>query len=82
MFKQGWACLFGALMLALLVATHLWYPAGAPIARYDLLVAGAILIQLGMLVFRLETHDEAWVILAFHIVGTLMEISSPSCSFR
>lgn len=61
-------------MLALLLATHLWYPAGAPIARYDLLVAGAILIQFGMLVFRLETHDEAWVILAFHIVGTLMEI--------
>jgi hypothetical protein len=24
--KQGWACLFGAAMLALIVATHLWYP--------------------------------------------------------
>ena len=26
-FKQGWACLFGALMLALLLATHFLYPA-------------------------------------------------------
>ena len=25
-FKQGWACLFGALMLALLLATHFLYP--------------------------------------------------------
>ncbi len=24
--KQGWACLFGALMLALLIGTHLFYP--------------------------------------------------------
>nr|WP_234419396.1 DUF817 domain-containing protein [Sphingomonas sp. EC-HK361] len=72
-FKQGWACLFGALMLVLLLATHLWYPAGAPLARYDALVIGAALIQAGMLAFRLETHDEAWVILAFHVVGTVME---------
>ena len=26
--KQGWACLFGALMLALLIGTHLLYPEG------------------------------------------------------
>ncbi len=28
-FKQGWACLFGALMLALLLGTHLIWPADA-----------------------------------------------------
>jgi hypothetical protein len=32
--KQGWACLFGGLMLALLIATHLSYPNGAWLSRY------------------------------------------------
>ena len=73
-FKQGWACLFGALMLTLLLATHLFYPADAPLARYDFLTIAALLIQLGMLAFRLETLDEARVILAFHVVGTAMEL--------
>jgi uncharacterized membrane protein YoaT (DUF817 family) len=73
-FKQGWACLFGALMLALLLATHLFYPANAPVARYDFLVIGAVSIQIGMLAFRLESWDEAKVILAFHAVGTVMEL--------
>lgn len=73
-FKQGWACLFGGLMLALLLATHLFYPADAPLARYDFLTLAALAIQVAMLAFRLETLAEAKVILAFHIVGTLMEL--------
>ncbi len=73
-FKQGWACLFGGLMLALLLGTHLFYPAGAPIARYDFLAIAALLIQIGMLLFKLESLDEAKVILAFHVVGTVMEV--------
>lgn len=73
-FKQGWACLFGALMLALLLGTHLFYPAEAPLARYDFLTLGAVTIQAAMLGFRLETLDEAKVILAFHVVGTVMEL--------
>jgi uncharacterized membrane protein YoaT (DUF817 family) len=73
-FKQGWACLFGALMLALLLATHLLYPADAPLARYDVLTLAALGIQLGMLALRLETWSEAKVILAFHVVGTVMEL--------
>jgi uncharacterized membrane protein YoaT (DUF817 family) len=73
-FKQGWACLFGALMLALLLGTHLFYPVNAPVARYDFLTIAALLIQAAMLAFRLETFDEAKVIFAFHIVGTIMEI--------
>ena len=73
-FKQGWACLFGGLMLALLLATHLWWPADAPIARYDFLTVAALLIQLGMLALRLESLGEAKVILAFHLVGTVMEL--------
>ena len=73
-FKQGWACLFGALMLALLLGTHEFYPANAPIARYDFLTMAALAIQIGMLAFRLETLDEAKVIIAFHLVGTAMEV--------
>lgn len=73
-FKQGWACLFGALMIALLFATWLWYPADAALARYDFLTLAALTIQLAMLGFRLETWEEARVILAFHVVGTVMEV--------
>jgi uncharacterized membrane protein YoaT (DUF817 family) len=76
--KQAWACLFGALMLALLVGTHLLYPKGAPLARYDFLVLAALAIQAGMLAFRLETWEEAKVILVFHIVGTAMEVFKTS----
>ena len=76
--KQGWACLFGGLMLALLLATHLWYPAHAALARYDFLVLSAIAIQIGMLAFGLETLEEAKVILAFHIIGTAMEVFKTS----
>jgi uncharacterized membrane protein YoaT (DUF817 family) len=72
--KQGWACLFGALMLALLLGTHLFYPANASVARYDFLTVAAVVIQVAMLAFRLETFDEAKVIFVFHIVGTIMEV--------
>ena len=47
--KQGWACLFGALMLALLIGTHLLYPKGAWLSRYDFLVLAAIAIQIAMM---------------------------------
>jgi uncharacterized membrane protein YoaT (DUF817 family) len=73
-FKQGWACLFGGLMLAMLLGTHLIWPADAPLARYDALTIGTVALQAGMLLARLETIAEAKVILAFHIVGTVMEL--------
>ena len=76
--KQAWACLFGGAMLALLLATYLWYPAGAPVARYDVLTLGAVAIQIAMLRFGLETVQEAKVILVFHVVGTVMEIFKSS----
>jgi len=73
-FKQGWACLFGGLLLALLLGTHLFYPDSAPLHRYDFLTLAAIGIQAGMLAFHLETWREARVILIFHVVGTVMEL--------
>jgi uncharacterized membrane protein YoaT (DUF817 family) len=72
--KQGWACLFGGLMVALLIATRLWYPAEFFLPRYDFLFLAAIAVQLTLLALRLETLEEAKVILLFHVVGTAMEI--------
>ena len=73
-FKQGWACLFGGLLLALLLATHFLYPEDALLHRYDFLTLAVLAIQGAMLAFRLETWDEAKVILIFHVVGTAMEV--------
>jgi len=56
--KQAWACLFGGLMLALLLLSYIYYPADASLARYDFITLGAIAIQIGMLAFRLETWSE------------------------
>lgn len=72
--KQAWACVFGALLLAVIVAARFWYPDDAPLARNDALTVAAILIQIGMLVFRLESGRELWVIVLFHITGTAMEL--------
>jgi uncharacterized membrane protein YoaT (DUF817 family) len=76
--KQAWACLFGALLLTLLLATHVVYPRDAWLARYDFLVLAAMAIQWAMLAFRLETREEAQVIFLFHAVGTAMEIFKTS----
>jgi uncharacterized membrane protein YoaT (DUF817 family) len=71
--KQAWACLFGGLMLAMILATRLWWPEWG-LARYDFWFLAALLIQGAMLAFRLETLSEAKVILIFHVVGTGMEL--------
>ena len=72
--KQAWACVFGGLMLALLVGSHLLWPENAPIARYDFIFIGALAIQAAMLILKLESWEEARVIFLFHIVGTVMEL--------
>src|SRR5690606_18842174 len=72
--KQAWACIFGALLLAAIVAARLWWPDDAPLARNDALTIAAVLIQVGMLVFRLESGRELWVIVLFHLTGTAMEL--------
>ncbi|SMO31743.1 DUF817 domain-containing protein [Paracoccus laeviglucosivorans] len=72
--KQGWACLFGALMLAAIMLSHrLWQP-DWPIRRYDALFVFAISTQTLFLILRLETWAEARVIALFHLTGTAMEI--------
>jgi uncharacterized membrane protein YoaT (DUF817 family) len=72
--KQAWACLFGALMLGLIVGTHYLYPPDAPLSRYDFLTLAALAIQVGLIALRLERLDEALVICVFHVLGTVMEV--------
>jgi len=76
--KQAWACLFGGLMVSLLIATYLFYPPHAALARYDFLFLAALSLQAMLLIFRLETMEEAKVIAAYHVVGTIMEIFKTS----
>ncbi len=82
--KQGWACLFGGLMLAaLLVSSAIWQNDWA-VARYDALVVYAVLVQVVFLATGLESLKEARVILLFHLTGTLMEffkVSAGSWSY-
>ncbi len=74
LLKQAWACVFGALLLIAIVAARLWYPDDAPLARNDALTIAAVVIQIGMLAFRLESGRELWVIVLFHLTGTAMEL--------
>ncbi len=72
--KMAWASLYAGLMLALLIGTKLvWRPDWA-LARYDALLAAALLIQFALLRFKLETPREALVVFMYHVVGTLMEL--------
>jgi uncharacterized membrane protein YoaT (DUF817 family) len=72
--KQGWACIFGAALLAVLMGARLWYPDGAGLARNDFLTLAAVTIQVLMVAFKLETLRELRVIILFHLVGTVMEL--------
>jgi uncharacterized membrane protein YoaT (DUF817 family) len=76
--KQAWACLFGGLMVFLLVATHFYYPQNFFLARYDFLFLAALGLQALLLLLRLETIEEAKVIFAYHVVGTAMEVFKTS----
>ncbi|WP_370647285.1 DUF817 domain-containing protein [Agromyces endophyticus] len=72
--KQAWACVFGAALLVAIVAARLWYPDDAVLARNDALTIAAVLIQVVMVATRLETGRELWVIILFHLTGTVMEL--------
>ncbi|MGJ4954938.1 DUF817 domain-containing protein [Bradyrhizobium sp. HKCCYLRH2015] len=72
--KQGWACLFGGIALALMLVTWRFYPADAPLARYDFLFLCMLAVQAALLAAKLETFEEAKVILVYHLVGTAMEL--------
>lgn len=76
--KQSWAALFGGLMLLALIFTS--YVNLPWLARYDWLFVWAVLVQIGMLVFRLEQPREVIAIVLFHLVGLGMELFKTSSS--
>ncbi|WP_298358882.1 DUF817 domain-containing protein [uncultured Litoreibacter sp.] len=71
--KQAWAALFGLLILAAIVISKaIWQPDWA-LTRYDALVIFAVVTQILMIWSKLESWEEARVILIFHVTGTVME---------
>ena len=72
--KQAWACLFGGIAIFLMIATWWFYPVGAMLPRYDFLFLCMVTVQAALLAGKLETPDEAKVILIYHAVGTAMEL--------
>ncbi len=72
--KQAWACLFGGVMVGLMIVTSWLWPADAPLQRYDFLFLAALFTQATLIVLKLETLKEAQIILVFHLAGTVMEL--------
>jgi uncharacterized membrane protein YoaT (DUF817 family) len=67
-----------------LLLTRWWWPAGAPIARYDFLFLAALLTQAILLLTRMKTVREGQIIFIFHAICTLMELFKTdigSCSY-
>lgn len=70
--KQARACLFaGLFFIALFVVPRDGF---LGIYRYDLLLIIALLIQIFMFVFRLESKDEVKAICVFHLLGFILEV--------
>lgn len=72
LLKQAWAALFGGLLLAAIALSTVvplpW------LHRYDWLFIAAVLIQVFMIVTKLERPHELLTITAFHLVGLVMEL--------
>ncbi|MEP1207412.1 MAG: DUF817 domain-containing protein [Rhizobiaceae bacterium] len=74
--KQAKASLFGGLLLAfMLLTTAVDLPY---FHRYDYIFVFAIVVQILLLAFKLETRREMLVIFGFHLVATIMELYKTS----
>lgn len=77
--KQARASLFGGFLLGVMIVTRLWYPQELlGLHRYDFIFLAAIAFQAMALIFKLETWREAFIILTFHLVATIMELFKTS----
>jgi len=74
--KQGWAALFGGLMLGAIIVTK--YVDLPLLSRYDWLFVFAIFVQLFMLLTKLEKPHEVITICLFHLTGLGMELFKTS----
>ncbi|MDD9266385.1 DUF817 domain-containing protein [Paenibacillus sp. GCM10023248] len=71
-YQEAMCCIFPVGIFMLLAITKFVDVPG--ISRYDLILAGCILIQIGMFASKLETKDELLVICLFHIIGIVLEV--------
>jgi uncharacterized membrane protein YoaT (DUF817 family) len=76
--KEARACLFAGLFFAAILIV----PRGGllGIARYDVLLLVAIVIQAWMVLAKLETVDELKAITLFHMIGFALEVFKTSSS--
>lgn len=74
--KNAWACLYGALLLVAVILSQ--YISFNYFSRYDFLFLSAVLIQIILILTKLESLKEVRVILLFHIVATVMELFKTS----
>jgi len=70
--KQIQACIFAGSFFVLLAASKYLPLLGMP--RYDFLLIAAIVLQIILLVSKLETPDELKTICVFHLLGLCLEI--------
>ncbi len=69
--KQARACVFAGSFFVVLMLSN--YIDIFGLARYDFLFLAAILIQIVLVLTKLETKDELKVIMLFHVIGFCLE---------
>ena len=74
--KEARSSFFAGSFLFLLILSNYWRPDF--ISRPDLLFLSAILIQVVMILAKLETIDEAKTIALFHVIGLILELYKTS----
>ena len=73
--KAVWAALFGILLLlAFVITAPMGHEPFYGLYRYDYLLIFAVLVQIFLLYFKLESWSEAKVIALFHIMAMGMEL--------
>lgn len=70
--KEARACIFSGSFFAILLLSKV-IPLG-PLPRYDFILAAAILLQVGLLVTKVESLAEATVLCLFHVIGLVLEL--------
>lgn len=71
-YKQAQSCVFAGAFFVLLFLSHHFVIPG--LLRYDFLFLGALLIQLILVITKIETIDEVKTIALFHIIGLALEL--------
>ncbi|MBA2341163.1 MAG: DUF817 domain-containing protein [Pyrinomonadaceae bacterium] len=70
--KEMRACIFPGAFFAILLISKLVHVPGIP--RYDLIFLLTITLQVLLLLFKIETLDEAMTLVAFHVIGLVLEL--------